>query len=245
MAKNIADNPARRLHDLLQHCKEISSGDGCRASWHKVLKTEDEPELLVRLGKLIELTRETVSVMQEAFPHHVDSLRELQQQIANGVAAQNLNAHWGTFADHVKSHPVVALGFAATLLDERAALRSADKGGLADQRQRLAELRAEVVASEELPKEMRLTIARYLGRLIASIDEYFITGIFPVLDAANTAIGAVASDVEYAGALRETTIGKKVAAALANVANTVTVATGAVQIADSTGGQLLRLLTGA
>lgn len=245
MTKNIADNPARRLHDILLHCKEISTGQGCRASWQMVLQTEDESELLVRLGKLIELTRETVAVMQEAFPHHVDSVRELQLQVATGVAAQNLGAHWGTFADHVHSHPIVALGFAATLLDERAAFSSVDKGGLADQHQRLAELRAEVMASEELPKDMRLTIARYLGRLIAGIDEYFITGIFPVLDAANTAIGAVASDVEYAGALRETTIGKKVAAALANVANTVTVATGAVQIADSTGGRLLRLLTGA
>lgn len=69
-------------------------------------------------------------------------------------------------------------------------------------------------------------MARYLVRLIDSLDEYFITGIFPVLDATQAAIGGVAFDPEYGAALRDTEVGQKVAIMLANVANSVTVASG-------------------
>ena len=232
MSKNIADNPANRLLLIVQLCKTIGGNENCRNSWKKVLKADSESKMLDRISKVLDLSVETVNLMAATFPRHVPPLQKLNTQIVSGVTQQNLGGPWSSFIAQISDDSVVALGFAASLLDERDKLKTVDGSEMETHREKLAELRKEVMASDELPEEVRLAIARYLGHLLDALDEYFITGIFPVLDATSTAIGNVAFDHSYGNALRDTTVGQKVAAALANVANSVTIITGMVQLAE-------------
>ncbi|WP_250463219.1 hypothetical protein [Caballeronia sp. GAFFF2] len=232
MTQNVADNPANRLLVILQECKAIPPNENCRAAWQKVLKTTDEAALLNRMAKALNLSREVVDVVEEAFPRHVPPIQKLRSQICAGFSQQNMNGDWSAFTSQITDDSIVAIGFAASLLEEREKFRTVASDNLAAQRDRLVELRKEVVASIELPEEVRLTIARYLGRLIDSFDEYFITGIFPVLDAANMAIGNLAFDQEYNHALRDTEVGKRVTDALANIANSVTIVAGMIQFSE-------------
>jgi len=210
MAQNVADNPANRLLLILQQCKTFPPNENCRSAWQQILKTTDEAVLLSRMAKTINLSGEVVDVVKEAFPRHLPPVQKLHNQLCTGFAQQNLNGQWSAFATQITDDSVVAIGFAASLLDEREKFKTVDGQNLTAQRDKLVELRKEVVESNELPEEVRLTITRYLGRLIDSLDEYFITGIFPVLDAANTAIGNLAFDQAYNHALRDTNVGKKV-----------------------------------
>ncbi|EHP44151.1 hypothetical protein OR16_04207 [Cupriavidus basilensis OR16] len=130
MAKNIADNPAHRLHEILLECKNIGSNEPCSKAWQKILKSTDEAELLTRLGKLLDLAGEVVVVMESAFARHVGPLQQLRSQLYKGVAEQALNGRWSSFRSHLDDNAIVALGFAAALLDEREALRSVDAGSL-------------------------------------------------------------------------------------------------------------------
>ncbi|MBN3805051.1 hypothetical protein GXB81_18635 [Paraburkholderia sp. Ac-20336] len=243
MTKNIADNPAHRLHEILKQCKETAAGENCRSVWRRILRTEDEGELLARIAKLLYLSREVVDIVNDSFSKHLQSIQTLHLQLKTGITQQNLNGQWASFISHVHDHSIVSLGFTASLLEEREKLQAVDISSLSDQRDKLVELRKEIVSSNELPDDVKLTIVRYLGRLIECLDEYFITGIFPVLDATNTAIGNVAFDEAYGRVLQDTALGQKVASALANVANSVTIATGMLQLAEPV-AHLLKLLPG-
>lgn len=231
MVKKIIDNPAKRLLAILHECKAIQSNVVCRKAWQTVLKTEDEGQLLSRIAKVLELAADVTEVIRELFPRHLNAIQTLRIQLNAGITQQNLNGQWSAFLQQVPDNSIVSLEFASSLLDEREELKKIATDTLTEQRDTLYSLRSEIVAATDIPDQVKLTILRYIQRLIDSIDEYFITGVFPVLDAANTAVGNIAFDTAYNSALEHTEPGKKFAAALSNVANSATIATGILQLA--------------
>jgi len=242
MAKKIIDNPAKRLLAVLQACKAIPPNETCRKAWQTVLKTEDEGQLLSRLAKVLELAAAVTEVIREVFPRHLNAIQTLRIQVNAGITQQSLNGQWSAFLQQIPDHSIVSLEFASSLLDEREELKEIAADTLAEQRDTLFSIRAEIVAATDIPDQVKLTILRYIQRLIEGIDEYFITGVFPVLDAVNTAVGNIAFDNVYNTALEQTESGKKFAASLSNVANSVTIATGILQLAEPV-SHVFRLLT--
>lgn len=243
MTKKIIDNPAKRLLAILHECKSIPPTETCRKAWQIVLKTEDEGQLLNRLAKVLDLSTAMTEVMREMFPKHLLPMQALRIQLNAGITQQNLNGQWTAFIQQIPEHSIVALEFASTLLDEREELKEIAADTLTEQRDALFSLRSEIVAAADIPDQVKLTILRYIQRLIDSIDEYFITGVFPVLDAANTAIGNIAFDKAYSAVLQDNETGKKFATSLSNVANSVTIATGILQLAGPV-SHVFKLLTG-
>lgn len=242
MAKKIIDNPAKRLLAILHECKAIAVNESCRKAWQRILKTEDEGQLLGRIAKILDLAEDVVEVIRELFPRHLGAMQSLRIQLNSGVTQQNLNGQWVTFLQSIPDNSIVALEFATSLLDEREELKEIATDTLAEQRNALFSLRAEIVAASDIPDQVKLTILRYIQRLIDSIDEYFITGVFPVLDAANAAVGNIAFDKAYNAALEHTESGKKFATSLGNIANCVTIATGILQLAEPV-SHVIKLLT--
>ncbi|SOE98051.1 hypothetical protein SAMN05446635_6009 [Burkholderia sp. OK233] len=232
MLKKIIDNPAKRLLAILHECKAIPPNETCRKAWQTVLKTEEEGQLLSRIAKVLDLSTDVTEVIKEIFPRHLNAIQNLRIQLHAGITQQNLNGQWSAFLQNIPDPSIVALEFASSLLDEREELKETAADTLAEQRDALFSLRSEIVAADDIPGQVKLTILRYIQRLIDSIDEYFITGVFPVLDAANTAVGNIAFDKAYNAALEHTEPGRKFAASLSNVANSVTIATGILQLAE-------------
>ncbi|CAE6761227.1 hypothetical protein G2912_14060 [Paraburkholderia aspalathi] len=232
MVKKIIDNPAKRLLAILHECKAIPASEVCRKAWQKVLNTGDERQLLSRIAKVLELADDVTDVIEELFPRHLNAIQSLRIQLSAGITQQNLNGQWSAFLGNIPDNSIVALEFASSLLDEREELKEIAADTLTEQRDALFSLRSEIVAAADIPDQVKLTILRYIQRLIDSIDEYFITGVFPVLDAANTAVGNIAFDKAYNAALEQTEPGRKFAASLSNVANSVTIATGILQLVE-------------
>lgn len=227
-----SDNPAQRLHAILVKCQGINAKTTCRGAWQTVLGTDDEADLLDRIAKLLQLTVEVENVVECAYPKHTNHARVLRLQVHEGISRQSMNGEWQAFLGNISVNSVTHLELIADLLNERPHLRAVESESLIEQRDVLIELGKQISQATDVDAGVKLTILKHLERLISAINEYFITGTFPVLDATKAAMADIVFDDRYATALKSTESGKKFAGVLSTLASWTTVATGVAQLVE-------------
>jgi hypothetical protein len=85
------DNPAARLLALLQKCKQQSPGTSCKLAWEAVLEVRgNEPLLMSRLGKAMELPQTAIDALKESFPNRQENWKHWRAQVSAGF----LNQSW-------------------------------------------------------------------------------------------------------------------------------------------------------
>ncbi|SFU26699.1 hypothetical protein SAMN05192563_10655 [Paraburkholderia aspalathi] len=234
----IVDNPAARLLAILKAGKTKDVRLPSRQVWYELLQVEPGNHALLaeRLAKLMALPAIIATEMQE---HHADENQTVSYwrgRVDSAFVNININAPWAEFINQIDDHSLNYLSVTAKLLQHATKLKPFGQAHLGELRGTLNELLKEVIEAE-IDAEVKLSITRYLGRLINSIDEYFITGVLPILDAANATFGNVVVDPKYKEFLTNEPLGKKLVSAVSTVANAVTVVTGLPQL-----GQMLGLL---
>ncbi|WP_133648411.1 hypothetical protein [Paraburkholderia flava] len=231
MTKKVKNNPAARLHEILKGIHAINQQKVCRQAWSELLHTSSEEELLSRLSKLIVLAGDVSEATNRLFPVHLTHMRTLEVQLRDGIVKQNLNGQWQTFISNVSAVSLVHLSMVETMLNERESMQPPTT--LNELNETFAEARTKIIDADDIPDDVKLVIMRYLNRITTSLDEYFITGIFPVVDALNCAMGNVVVDAEYREAIEKTDAGGFFGKAIASAAATVNVATGIVNLLGS------------
>ena len=84
--------------------------------------------------------------------------------------------------------------------------------------------------SSDIDIEVKKYLIRYIRKILTGIDDYFLTGALPILEAVETAVGHANIDKKYKTFLTDTEFGKKILDTLAATANVVTVAVGLPQL---------------
>lgn len=234
----IVDNPAARLLEILKAGKLHKNPESCRAVWYALLRVPDGDHALLaeRLAKLMALPKVIAEEMQEHYPDESQMVAHWRGQVDKAFVNLNLNATWESFIPQIDHHSMMHLSTTAKLLQVVTKLKPMAQTDVESVRNQLDDLIKEVIAAD-LDDEIKLSIARYLRRLIDSIDEYFITGVMPILDSVNATFGNAVVDPKYRNFLTSEQLGKKVVSTVALAANLATVAAGLPLL-----GQVLGLL---
>jgi hypothetical protein len=227
------DNPAARLLALLTEGKMCLPGTSCREVWNDLLNANGDASLLMsRLGKVMELSRETVLALEAAFPDQGNTWSHWEAQVNTAFMVQNLHATWESFINHIDTHSITYLRMSAALLQTRMTTKLIANDELSTLRTTLDQILVDVFATDQ-PEEVKRYLVRSLRKLINSIDEYRLTGTLPMLDTIESSLGHAAVDKAYKSFLTDTEVGKKLLDTLASMANVVTVSVGIPQLSQA------------
>ncbi|MEL3924010.1 hypothetical protein V1481_11655 [Aeromonas enteropelogenes] len=227
------DNPAARLLSLITSGKEYPTNTLCRSVWETLLEVENNNPLLIsRLGKVMELPDSIISALKEHFPSQHKSWAYWEPQVNGAFMSQNLNSEWATFINRIDDHSIAYLELSADLLQTLANTKSIVGDDMDDLRQRLNQILSEVMESD-ISSEVKKFVARNIRKIIVSLDEYKLTGALPILDAIDATIGHAHVDKSYMSFLQNSELGGKLLETLAAAANVVTVAVGLPQLSQA------------
>lgn len=224
------DNPAARLLALLDEGKKKPPTSLCRVVWDEILQCQGDASILMsRLGKVMELPSQTVLALRESAHDQAEIWNHWESQVYTAFANQNLSSHWSTFINHIDAHTINYLKMSAMLLDLNSNTKLMADEQLIEIREKLNALLSEVIASDTA-HEVKLFLTRHLRKLITSIDEYYLTGALPLLEAVETSVGHAYLEPKYKSFLTDTDLGKRILDTLGSMANVVTVAVGIPQL---------------
>lgn len=223
----IVDNPAGRLLAILKAGKLHKGNVTCRSVWHALLNvpTGDHPLLSERLAQVMALPKIIAVEMQEHYPDESPMVAHWRGQLDTAFVNLNLNIAWDTFIQQIDEHSMMHLNSTAKLLQGVTKFRPMTQFDITSVRTQVDELIKEVLDAE-FNEDIKLSIVRYLKRLLDNLDEYFITGIMPILDVVNSTFGNAVLDPKYREFITSEPLGKKIVSIVALAANLATAATG-------------------
>jgi hypothetical protein len=227
------DNPAARLLTILEAGKTKDVNQNCRNTWGELLGSGNDYALLMsRLGHLFELPAQIIQEIEANFPTHRKNSAHWQAQVNNAFYVQALNGNWGSFIGHIDDHTISYLGLTAELLQTKANTKAIADDQILDVRNNIDSLYQEVLASD-IPSEIKTFLTRYLRKILCSIDEYFLTGALPILEATGALLGHAFVDEKYRSFLCSEELGNRIFECLTSMANVVTVAVGIPQLTQT------------
>ena len=221
------DNPVARLLAILQRGKQIPGGTICVNAWNTLLETEgNQPLLMSRLGKVMELPQAAIIAIQESFPKEGAIWSHWQQQVQSAFTHQNLKSDWNSFNAHIDDHSMMYLKIQAKLLQTSSTTKLIADESLTPIREVFNEIILQVLDSNAYPEELKKYLARQLRKLIEAIDEYKISGALPLLESVETVMGHALVNKEFRSFLKDDELGLKLFESMTAAANVVTVALG-------------------
>lgn len=247
----LIENPAARLLAILEEGKTIPANQSCRNAWNKILGTEALPDkfLLSRLAKVIELPNQTSELLE--LLNTSKNLERANQywinQVNGGFINQKLNGAWDSFISGIDERTIDALTHTTELLETKSTIKSDAPQDLSEIKSAFQKLLDEILINEELDKDVKRYLVRSLQRIIVAIDEHFISGYTPIIEAIETTIGyavldSKTSEKKVATAFYETGMWEGFFTALNIISALVTLRTGVPQISTDLFQSLLPLI---
>lgn len=226
-------NPAYRLLSILEEGKSIGAQSGCKAAWAQILKTDqNSPDLLIRMGKVMELPSQIIQALQDIYPEEQNTWQHWNNQVGHAFISQQLQSQWGTFINNIDSHSYTYLRLHAKLLQVQSRTKPLEADTLKKIRSDLDECLAETLQSD-FDIDVKRYLARNLRKLIAAIDEYHITGTAGILDSIEIIMGHQVIDPKYKEVIRNSEIGSKISTIVGTAADALTIVLGLPQIGQS------------
>ncbi len=237
------DNPAARLKAILEAGLEENKDQPCIAVWRKLLEAapNDTGDLFSRLGKIMELPREIIFLLQAYSPHQIESSSRWCSPIDNAFTSQQLSGKWESFINHINIYCIDSLGFIADILHSKLNTETAKDEEITNLIDKVKTLISEIENSN-LTNELKIYLLRELSVLLQALREYKITGAETVLKQVESMIGHAHRDKQYLDFLRDHEIGQRVLDNLNAVASILTVYLGISQLPQTTSA-LLSLLS--
>lgn len=238
----LIENPAARLLEILEQGKKKSLNGSCHETWQMLLKTQNMPDstLFVRLGKVMALPSEIMVQFEHlnASDRQKNSIHSCMANVNVGFKKQNLLLDWNSFISHINEPAMDSLDFVSDLFKHQPNITSGDHSQeLSQIKETLQTLLNNILEQEDLDEEIKKFLVRSLQRIIIAIDEYFISGYVPIIEAIETIMGHAALDArtenkEFCSALKTTGAGDKLMDALNILSTIVTLTIGVPQITE-------------
>ena len=221
----IYDNPAERLRNILAQGRQIKGDVPCRRAWSDifVIDPSNTDEFYSKLGKVMSLSRETMTILSANFPRQIQSAGHWRTQIDNAFNNQNLAGQWATFIGSIDSNTVNQLSLTADLIESRLSAKILNEQEFVSILASLGDLVNEIDASSLSPA-LRNYLTRELTDLQYHIRDYKVSGAIPILKQAESMVGHVLVDPEYKDFLTNHDLGKRLLDNLNAAAALLTVA---------------------
>ena len=226
------DNPAARLLAILERGKFKQTHIIAETVWMDLLDVDrtapfSVAELMSKLGQFMILPYETQKLFKQYYPAQSGNIVTCTNKIQEAFLNQSLSGKWETFIGKIDSNTLDSLSLSSALLDNALKTKLIENDILEELNEKISSLYEEVI-SAELPDEFKRFMSHYLRKIKTAIDDYFISGAMPIMDALTATIGQAVIDPDYKDTLAKTEVGKKIRDTLADLANVVTVASAAV-----------------
>lgn len=232
------DNPAQRLLSIVNTMQTIPKQEPCRKAWHIILNDDSltDFEIVLSISKIIELINQITDYFKAHDPEYLQNCDYWINQItpALGLSMRLYNS-WGDVKDCIDDHTIRYLHSAVIIInsniDKRQInhLQKINYDELSKISIQVKELHSEIFQAE-IDEKIKLSILKYLSRLIEAIDNYAITGSEAILDAIEAALGHMLLNPDYRQFMTEDELGKKVMSNMGNIANFITVVTGIITL---------------
>lgn len=237
----IFDNPAERLLEILQSGQGISKTVNCRNAWKQILSLDNnssESLLMSRLGKIMDLPSQSISLLESIGENDDDSHKYWVSKVSQGFSQQNLNGNWDTFINHIDNHSISYLKLCSRLLKAHSSVNGLPQDQLESIKNQIQELIGNVQSSN-LELSVKQYLVRSLQRIVVSIDEYFISGSVPIIEAIETTFGHAVANKDFRNAVKDSDIGEAVWEALFKVSSIVSLSVGFPELAAGASAILL------
>ncbi|MEI6706132.1 MAG: hypothetical protein WCK96_03235 [Methylococcales bacterium] len=250
----LIENPAARLLAILEKGKTIPPNETCENAWIKILETQRSTNSLffTRLAKVMELTNQSSKLLENL--DLTEKFKRANQHWVNQVNAafvnQKLNGQWETFIKYIDDRTIDGL----TTATEHFEMKLAINLNVPQAQEKLSEIKStfqtlldDILKNEEIDKEVKRYLVRSLQRVIVAIEEHFISGYTPIIEAIETTIGYAVVDSKtpekkVVTAFYETGMFEKFFTALNIISALVTLRTGIPQLSTDMFQSLLPLL---
>ncbi|HFF1824728.1 TPA: hypothetical protein ACGEZE_004616 [Raoultella ornithinolytica] len=241
MSEMKIDNPAQRLLDLLEQGKQYQKADNCRKVWQQILQVEgmEEHHLLTRLAYAMALPGRIIQVREDNFSSLRGKSNHWKSRIDTAFVSQILNSDWNTFWNSIDDRTLTELGMLSDLFETRGAHAVIAADGIDSLLERIKQLRSEIRESD-LSATMKTLLLKQIAQIQEALELYSISGVEPVMDAVQSALGLAVLHPEYRNEISKGTgsqFGEKISTLLTDTASVVTIAgampmiSGAVQTA--------------
>lgn len=222
------DNPAQRLLDLLEQGKKYPTNHNCRTVWQQILQVEgmEEQHLLTRLAHAMALPGRIIQVREDNFSTLRGKSNHWKNHIDKAFVSQNLNSDWSTFWSSIDDRTLTELGMLSDLFETRGAHAGIAADEIDALLERITQLRSEIRESG-LSATMKTLLLKQIAQIHDALESYSISGIEPVMDAVQSALGLAVLHPEYRNEISKGTgsqFGEKISALLTDTASVVTIA---------------------
>lgn len=245
----LVENPAARLLTILEKGKSIPPERPCQNVWNDLLDVVEPNMFLPRLAKVIVLPNQTIELLNllDTSDRQKNANKYWVNQVNSGFMNQLVHGQWATFINYIDSHTIDYLALTSEFLETKSNIKAQDsKQELSDIRQTLQNLLNDILENEELDKDIKRYLVRCLQRVIVAIDEHFISGYTPIVEAIETTLGhlviaRISEGEKVRTAFRETGVAEKLFNVLGIISTLVTLETGVPLIAKDLYQALLPL----
>lgn len=222
------DNPAQRLLDLLEQGNKYQRTDNCRNVWQKILQVEgmEEQHLLTRLAHAMALPGRIIQVREDNFSTLRGKSNYWKSHVDKAFVSQSLNDSWYTFRDNIDDRTLTELSMLSDLFETRGAHAGIATDEIEALLERITQLRSELRESG-LSATMKTLLLKQIAQIQEALESYSISGVEPVMDAVQSALGLAVLHPEYRNEISKGTgsqYGEKISALLTDTASVVTIA---------------------
>jgi hypothetical protein len=188
----VKNNPAGRLHDLLERARVQSGKTSTREAWAAVFEvsSKDTGTLLKMLADLIDLSHETKAAIQRLTDvDHEIYLRPFKK-IETVFAHINFEAAWDSQKGQLDDQTLYGLTFAADKLKRASGYTKIEEDELSSLRAALEEVLNDVV-NADLPQALKQLFVRNIEALRHALLAYKIRGIEGLEEEIERVVGSI------------------------------------------------------
>ena len=236
------DNPARRLLTILTKAKLIPTNENTFSAWREIFNLSHDTatqDILMKIGKLYKLVEEVNEFIKVTAPNNLEDNNYWTTQVLHFLAQSSLSRSWADSICYIDDHTIKYIKMTAQIIDfnldknQNNHLKNLDPNKIKDINESIKKLYEEVLNSD-LNEQLKISVLKYLSRLIQTLEEYWITGSEAVLEAIELTIGHMAVDSKYREFMTKEPLGSSIMQKIGDVIIIMTAAKGFLEIIEKT-----------
>lgn len=236
------DNPAQKLLDLLKELR-LRDDENCWNVWKDVLsikKQEYFPAAFAKITMLLEGVIEYFAVYE---PDAEQDCQYVRYRFYEAMMKQDLSGKMKTFTIYFDEHVFKDLRNFSRIMRNYTIGKRLEQSDLEEIRQKMQDLKDSVINADNVSEKLRLSICKYINRILHLVEQYKISNSEEILSAIEALAGHVGMDEEGRKIFEDEDkkdLKEKFQTALSFTANICTIA---VTLNPQIGQTVMKLLT--
>ncbi|SBS32077.1 hypothetical protein MAQ5080_02159 [Marinomonas aquimarina] len=185
------NNPALRLHDILEKGMKHDPRQKTKDVWKSILEVEDDFHLFGKISAVQLLVTEIVCSFERYDPVNYKRYCSWLPQLETAFNQQNLNGDWNTFKSFINQNTLDGISTSALAMSHFSNSKKVSEENLLSLRKHTNCL-IEELKSSDLESDIRLFILDHLYSILRALDEYKIKGPEYLIEKIERAAGSAA-----------------------------------------------------